>query len=152
MHRCKPRLAMAAATAMLLSLLAGCADPGPPPGGRIAELQRVDERTGTGAVATPGSDVTVHYTGWLFDDKAANRRGQKFDSSVDRGQPFSFLLGAGRVIRGWDDGVAGMRVGGKRVLMIPPELGYGRKGAGGVIPPNGSLVFEVELLDVKPHE
>ena len=153
MHRCKPRLAMAAATAvLLLSLLAGCADPGPPPGGRIAELQRIDERNGTGAVAAPGTDVTVHYTGWLFDEKAANRRGEKFDSSVDRGEPFSFLLGAGRVIRGWDEGVAGMRVGGKRVLMIPAELGYGRKGAGGVIPPNGSLVFEVELLDVKPHE
>lgn len=153
MHRCKPRLAMAAATAvLLLSLLAGCADPGPPPGGRVAELQRIDERNGTGAVAAAGTDVTVHYTGWLFDEKAANRRGEKFDSSVDRGEPFSFLLGAGRVIRGWDEGVAGMRVGGKRVLMIPPELGYGRKGAGGVIPPNVSLVFEVELLDVKPHE
>ena len=95
--------------------------------------------------------MTVHYTGWLFDEKAANQRGEKFDSSLDRGQPLTFLLGAGRVIRGWDEGVAGMRVGGKRVLMIPPEYGYGRKGAGGVIPPNGSLVFEVELLDVKPH-
>ena len=151
MHRCKSRLAVAA-TVLVLSLLAGCADPGPPPGGRIAELQRIDERTGTGAVAIAGSDVTVHYTGWLFDEKAANRRGEKFDSSVDRGEPFTFLLGAGRVIRGWDDGVAGMRVGGKRVLMIPPEYGYGRKGAGGVIPPNGSLVFEVELLDVKLHD
>ena len=153
MHRCKPRLAEAAATALLLlSLLAGCTEPGPPPGGRIAELQLIDTRTGTGAVAVAGSDVSVHYTGWLFDRKAANRRGAKFDSSVDRGEPLTFLLGAGRVIRGWDEGVAGMRVGGKRVLMIPPEYGYGRKGAGGVIPPNGSLVFEVELLQVKPHE
>jgi len=134
-----------------LALLGGCADPGPPPGGRIAQLQRIDERVGTGAVATPASDVTVHYTGWLFQQSAADRRGEKFDSSVDRGEPFTFLLGAGRVIRGWDDGVAGMRVGGKRVLMIPPEYGYGRKGAGGAIPPNASLVFEVELLDVKPH-
>ena len=150
MHRCKSPLAIAAVVVML-TLLTACADPGPPPGGRIAELQRIDERTGTGAVATPGDDVTVHYTGWLFDEQAANRRGEKFDSSVDRGEPFTFLLGAGRVIRGWDDGVAGMRVGGKRVLMIPPEFGYGRKGAGGVIPPNGSLVFEVELLDVKAH-
>ena len=148
MHRCKSPLAIAAVVVML-TLLTACADPGPPPGGRIAELQRIDERTGTGAVATPGDDVTVHYTGWLFDEQAANRRGEKFDSSVDRGEPFTFLLGAGRVIRGWDDGVAGMRVGGKRVLMIPPEFGYGRKGAGGVIPPNGSLVFEVELLGVK---
>ncbi|MHB8912218.1 MAG: FKBP-type peptidyl-prolyl cis-trans isomerase [Lysobacter sp.] len=151
MHRWKSRIATAAAV-LVLSLLTGCADPGPPPGGRIPELQRIDERTGTGAVAAPGADVTVHYTGWLFDEKAGNRRGEKFDSSVDRDEPFTFLLGAGRVIRGWDDGVAGMRVGGKRVLMIPPEYGYGRKGAGGVIPPNGSLVFEVELLDVKPHE
>ena len=148
MHRWKSPIA---AAVVVLSLLTACTDPGPPPGGRIAELQRIDERQGTGAMAVTGSDVTVHYTGWLFDEKAANRRGDKFDSSVDRGEPFTFLLGAGRVIRGWDDGVAGMRVGGKRVLMIPPEYGYGRKGAGGVIPPNGSLVFEVELLDVKPH-
>jgi len=149
MHR---RKSLIAATVVVLSLLTACADPGPPPGGRIAELQRIDERNGTGAVAAPGADVTVHYTGWLFDEKATNQRGEKFDSSVDRNEPFTFLLGAGRVIRGWDDGVAGMHVGGKRVLMIPPEFGYGRKGAGGVIPPNGSLVFEVELLDVKPHE
>lgn len=148
MHRWKSPIA---AAVVVLSLLTACTDPGPPPGGRIAELQRIDERQGTGAMAVTGSDVTVHYTGWLFDEKAANRRGDKFDSSVDRNDPFTFLLGAGRVIRGWDDGVAGMRVGGKRVLMIPPEYGYGRKGAGGVIPPNGSLVFEVELLDVKPH-
>ncbi len=137
---------------VVLAMLTGCADPGPPPGGRIPELQRIDQRDGSGAVAAAGTDVTVHYTGWLYDEKTANRRGEKFDSSVERNEPFTFLLGAGRVIRGWDEGVAGMRVGGKRVLMIPPELGYGRKGAGGVIPPNGSLVFEVELLDVKPHE
>ena len=148
MHRWKSPIA---AAVVVLSLLTACTDPGPPPGGRIAELQRIDERQGTGAVAVAGTDVTVHYTGWLFDERAANRRGDKFNSSVDRNDPFTFLLGAGRVIRGWDDGVAGMRVGGKRVLMIPPEYGYGRKGAGGVIPPNGSLVFEVELLDVKPH-
>ena len=148
MHRWKFPFA---AVVVVLSLLTACADPGPPPGGRITGLQRIDQRDGTGAVAVAGSDVTVHYTGWLFDEMAANRRGDKFDSSVDRNDPFTFLLGAGRVIRGWDDGVAGMRVGGKRVLMIPPEYGYGRKGAGGVIPPNGSLVFEVELLDVKPH-
>lgn len=133
------------------ALLGGCADPGTPPGGSIPELRRIDARNGSGALAVPGADVTVHYTGWLFDEKAVNQRGEKFDSSVDRGEPFTFLLGAGRVIRGWDDGVAGMRVGGKRVLMIPSNLGYGRKGAGGVIPPNGSLVFEVELLDVKPR-
>ncbi len=134
----------------LLSLSA-CADPGPPPGGSVAELQRIDEKTGTGAIATAGSDVTVHYTGWLYDEKAKDMRGEKFDSSVDHGEPFTFLLGAGQVIRGWDDGVAGMRVGGKRRLLIPSYLGYGSDGAGGVIPPNASLVFEVELLAVKPH-
>lgn len=133
------------------SLMAGCADPGPAPGGRVAQLQRVDLQTGRGAVAASGTQVTVHYTGWLYDQDAPNRRGEKFDSSVERGQPFTFLLGAGRVIRGWDEGVAGMRVGGKRVLLIPPEYGYGRKGAGGAIPPNGSLVFEVELLAVEPR-
>lgn len=136
---------------VLTSLLAACADPGPPPGGRIAELQRIDQQEGSGTVAVAGMDVTVHYTGWNYDEKAADQRGEKFDSSRDRGEPFTFLLGAGRVIRGWDEGVAGMRVGGRRVLMIPPEYGYGRKGAGGKIPPNGSLVFEVELLDVKPR-
>lgn len=137
----------------LLALLAlsACADPGPPSGGSVAELQRIDEKTGTGAIATSGSDVTVHYTGWLYDEKAKDMRGEKFDSSVDRGEPFTFLLGGGQVIRGWDDGVAGMRVGGKRRLLIPSYLGYGGDGAGGVIPPNASLVFEVELLAVKPH-
>ena len=137
----------------LLALLAlsACADPGPPSGGSVAELQRIDEKPGTGAAATAGSDVTVHYTGWLYDEKARDMSGEKFDSSVDRGEPFTFLLGAGQVIRGWDDGVAGMRVGGKRRLLIPSDYGYGRDGAGGVIPPNASLVFEVELLAVKPH-
>lgn len=94
---------------------------------------------GTGAEATAGQNVQVHYTGWLTD-------GTKFDSSVDRGQPFVFPLGGGRVIQGWDQGVAGMKIGGKRKLTIPPSLGYGARGAGGVIPPNATLVFEVELL------
>ena len=135
---------------LVLLLLSACANPGPPPGGSVAELQRIDETTGTGAIATAGSNVTVHYTGWLYDEKAPKQRGEEFDSSVGRG-PFTFLLGAGQVIRGWDDGVAGMKVGGKRVLLIPSDYGYGRAGAGGVIPPNASLVFEVELLSVKPH-
>lgn len=133
------------------SLMAGCAEPGPTPGGRVAQLQRVDLQSGTGAVASSGNEVTVHYSGWLYDEDAPDRRGKKFDSSLDRSEPFSFLLGAGQVIRGWDEGVEGMRVGGKRVLLVPPEYGYGRKGAGGVIPPNGSLVFEVELLAVEPR-
>ncbi len=107
----------------------------------MAELQIEDVKVGEGDEAKAGQTVNVHYTGWLTD-------GTKFDSSVDRGQPFRFPLGAGRVIRGWDEGVAGMKVGGKRKLTIPPEMGYGARGAGGVIPPNATLVFEVELLGV----
>ncbi len=101
-----------------------------------------DTIEGTGATAAAGQTVTVHYTGWLTN-------GTKFDSSKDRNQPFNFHLGAGEVIRGWDEGVAGMKVGGTRKLTIPPQLGYGARGAGGVIPPNATLVFEVELLGVK---
>lgn len=134
-----------------LALLAGCANSGPPPGGGVAELQRIDQVVGEGAVAASGMQATVHYTGWLYDEREPDNRGLQFDSSVERDQPLSFPLGAGKVIRGWDEGVAGMRVGGKRVLLIPSEYGYGRKGAGGVIPPNASLVFEVELLGVEPR-
>ena len=99
--------------------------------------------------AGAGQTVSVHYTGWLFDGIKADKRGSKFDSSKDHGEPFEFNLGARQVITGWDQGVAGMKVGGTRVLTIPPQLGYGARGAGGVIPPNATLVFEVELLDVK---
>jgi peptidylprolyl isomerase len=109
-------------------------------------LQYEDTTPGTGATAQAGQPVTVHYTGWLHDPAAPNGRGRKFDSSKDRGEPFEFDLGAGMVIAGWDEGVQGMQVGGTRVLTIPPELGYGARGAGGVIPPNATLVFEVELL------
>ena len=94
--------------------------------------------------------VEVNYTGWLYDEHAKDKRGKKFDSSLDHGQPFSFTLGQGMVIKGWDEGVAGMHVGGKRLLLIPAALGYGARGAGGVIPPNASLVFEVDLLGVTP--
>ncbi len=104
-------------------------------------LKYEDLVEGDGEPATAGQKVSVHYTGWLTD-------GSKFDSSVDRDQPFEFSLGAGMVIRGWDEGVAGMKVGGKRKLTIPPQLGYGARGAGGVIPPNATLVFEVELLGI----
>ncbi len=105
-------------------------------------LKYVDQVVGTGDAAVAGKTVNVHYTGWL-------ENGKKFDSSVDRGQPFSFPLGAGRVIRGWDEGVQGMKVGGKRKLTIPSDLGYGSRGAGGVIPPNAPLIFDVELLGVR---
>jgi glutamyl-Q tRNA(Asp) synthetase len=111
-------------------------------------LHYEDTLPGTGTEAIAGNRVRVHYTGWLHDPAADDRRGRKFDSSKDRGQPFQFRLGGGEVIRGWDEGVAGMKVGGTRVLTIPPELGYGARGAGGVIPPNATLVFEVDLLAV----
>jgi FKBP-type peptidyl-prolyl cis-trans isomerase len=107
-----------------------------------------DTTIGTGAEAVPGRTIQVHYTGWLFDESAPEGKGRKFDSSLDRGQPFAFELGAGMVIAGWDQGFAGMRVGGRRTLVIPPELGYGARGAGGVIPPNATPIFEVELLGV----
>ncbi len=108
-------------------------------------LQFDDVIIGTGAIAKPGAHVHVHYTGWLYQD---GKQGLKFDSSKDRGTPFDFSLGAGEVIRGWDDGVAGMAVGGTRNLIIPSDLGYGPRGAGGVIPPNATLMFTVELLAV----
>ena len=108
-------------------------------------LQYLDTTVGDGAEATAGQRVTVHYTGWLYNDGV---QGAKFDSSKDRRDPFVFSLGAGMVIRGWDEGVAGMKVGGQRTLIIPPELGYGARGAGGVIPPNATLKFDVELLSL----
>jgi FKBP-type peptidyl-prolyl cis-trans isomerase FkpA len=115
----------------------------------VTQLIRQDDVVGTGAEAQSGRVVTVHYTGWLYDQTRPDRRGNKFDSSRDRNEPFSFNLGAGEVIRGWDEGVAGMKVGGRRTLTIPPDMGYGARGAGGVIPPNSTLLFDVELLEVK---
>jgi FKBP-type peptidyl-prolyl cis-trans isomerase FkpA len=115
----------------------------------VTELLRQDERVGTGAEAQPGRVVTVHYTGWLYEASRPDHKGSQFDSSRDRNEPFSFNLGAGEVIRGWDEGVAGMKVGGRRMLTIPSEMGYGARGAGGVIPPNAALLFDVELLDVR---
>ncbi len=123
-------------------------------GGTVAEsnvtqLVKADGRAGTGAEAQSGRQVTVHYTGWLYDPSKPDRKGNKFDSSRDRNEPFSYRLGGGEVIRGWDEGVAGMKVGGQRTLTIPADMGYGARGAGGVIPPNATLLFDVELLDVK---
>ena len=115
----------------------------------ITTLMKTDDATGNGHEAVAGRRVTVHYTGWLYDEGKADHKGRKFDSSRDRGEPFSFRLGKGEVIRGWDEGVAGMKVGGRRTLTIPPDYGYGAQGAGGVIPPNATLVFDVELLDVR---
>lgn len=115
----------------------------------ITQLIKKDEVTGSGHEAAAGRRVTVHYTGWLYNQNAADHKGRKFDSSRDRGEPFDFRLGAGEVIRGWDEGVAGMKVGGRRTLTIPPDFGYGARGAGGVIPPNATLIFDVELLDVR---
>ncbi len=134
------------------TVLAQSITPSQPPAAKVTkvtELKKIDVVVGTGADATSGSNVSVHYTGWLYDPSAPNNKGKKFDSSLDRGQPFGFPLGGGRVIRGWDEGVAGMKVGGKRTLIIPPEMGYGANGAGGVIPPNATLLFDVELLGVK---
>ncbi len=106
----------------------------------------IDTKVGTGPSPKPGQTVVVHYTGWLYE---GGKKGKKFDSSLDRGEPFEFPLGKGQVIAGWDEGVATMKVGGKRTLIIPPSLGYGASGAGGVIPPNATLIFDVELLKVK---
>ena len=115
----------------------------------LTELQKIELKAGTGAEATSGQTVTVHYTGWLYNPVNPENKGKKFDSSRDRNDPFAFTLGARQVIAGWDQGVAGMKVGEQRRLVIPPDMGYGARGAGGVIPPNATLVFDVELLDTK---
>ena len=118
-------------------------------GADVTQLTKNDTKVGTGAEAKAGNAVTVHYTGWLYDAGTADHKGSKFDSSRDRNEPFTFKLGGGEVIRGWDEGVAGMKVGGSRTLTIPPAMGYGSRGAGGAIPPNAVLLFDVELLDVR---
>ena len=115
---------------------------------KVTQLQIIDTTVGTGPEAVKGKVVVVHYTGWLYDPSLPDKKGKKFDSSLDRKSPFSFPLGGGRVIRGWDEGVAGMHVGGKRTLVIPADMAYGSRGAGGVIPPHATLMFDVELLAV----
>ncbi len=114
----------------------------------MTELIKTDITLGEGAQACAGQEVSVHYTGWLYDESAPDNKGKKFDSSRDRGMPFEFPLGAGHVIKGWDVGVEGMKIGGQRILTIPADMGYGSRGAGGAIPPNATLIFDVELLGV----
>jgi peptidylprolyl isomerase len=143
------------ATALIAMALAGAISVGNPTAAKAqagttmttaSGLKITDTKVGTGAAPKTGQTCVMHYTGWLYQN---GQKGAKFDSSVDRGQPFEFAIGTGRVIRGWDEGVATMKVGGKRTLIIPPDLGYAARGAGGVIPPNATLLFEVELLGVK---
>ena len=117
--------------------------------GNVAKLVKTDKKPGKGATASAGREVSVHYTGWLYDKGAAGHKGKKFDSSHDRGMPIVFKLGSGMVIDGWEQGIAGMKVGGKRTLVIPPHLGYGERGAPGAIPPNATLLFDVELMGVR---
>jgi hypothetical protein len=134
----------------LAASIAGCvSDQDGEPTMSVTQLNKQDTKPGTGKEAVAGNSVTVQYTGWLYDEGAKDHKGTKFDSSRDRNEPFTFKLGAGQVIKGWDEGVAGMKVGGQRVLTIPPDMGYGPRGAGGVIPPNAVLLFDVELLDVR---
>jgi FKBP-type peptidyl-prolyl cis-trans isomerase len=135
-------VAIAALSPLMTAQVSPAAEP-------VEELMIETLAEGEGDAIAAGDTAVVHYTGWLYDPQAEDSKGKKFDSSVDRGQPFRFPLGAGRVIRGWDEGVAGMKVGAKRRLVIPPELAYGARGAGGVIPPNATLVFDVELLGIE---
>ena len=137
-----PRLSPLFGAALIAMTTAATAETVTTPSG----LKYQDEVVGTGPEPKAGQQVTVHYTGWLDE---GGKKGKKFDSSRDRNQPFSFPLGAGQVIKGWDEGVATMKTGGKRTLIIPPQLGYGARGAGGVIPPNATLIFDVELLGAK---
>ena len=140
--------------ALLLSVsiisITACSEQALPPKetSNMTDLIKTDIKLGEGAEAKAGQHVTVHYTGWLYDASAPDNKGKKFDSSRDRREPFDFPLGAGHVIKGWDVGVQGMKIGGQRTLIIPANMGYGARGAGGVIPPNATLVFDVELLGV----
>jgi len=147
------RTAIASACAAIVLAIVTTAMPNPAPAQPAQKpmttssgLQIIDTKVGTGATPRAGQTAVVHYTGWLSNNGA---KGQKFDSSVDRNEPFEFPLGQGRVIKGWDEGVASMKIGGKRTLIVPPQLGYGARGAGGVIPPNATLIFDVELLGLK---
>ncbi len=148
------RILLIAALASLATV--GCKKPpspqAAPPQPAIVELVKTDLAVGESAPIAAGQTAVVHYTGWLYDPSAPQHRGTKFDSSRDKGQPFRFVVGAGRVIKGWDEGVAGMTVGGRRELIVPAHLGYGDAGAGGVIPPGATLLFDVELLAIEPAQ
>lgn len=145
-----------AAAIATLAAVTACAQTGAPPAAPakpaaaavVTELVKKDTKEGNGKLAEKGKAVSVHYTGWLYDPAAPEQKGKKFDSSHDRKIPFGFILGAGRVIKGWEEGVVGMKEGGQRTLIIPASMGYGDKGAGGVIPPGATLLFEVELLKI----
>ena len=116
---------------------------------KMTEFTTVDTRLGEGREAEKGLTITVHYSGWIYDENEDDKKGNKFDSSKDRNEPFTFVLGVGQVIKGWDDGFAGMKIGGTRTIIIPSEMGYGSRGAGSVIPPNADLIFDVELLGIQ---
>ena len=152
----KPILALLATTAALAcasayaqaTMPAKSASPAAAAMGAPTALKTIDRKVGTGALAEAGQPVAVHYTGYLYDATAPDNKGKKFDSSIDRKVPFGFIVGAGRVIKGWDEGVPGMKVGGQRTLIIPADKGYGERGAGADIPPNATLLFDVELMSV----
>lgn len=151
-QRIVPLLRSATAAVVVAALLAACSRPALPPvaaENTVATLTATDVVVGQGAEARPGAKVSVHYTGWLYDHTRPDQKGTEFDSSRKHGAPFSFDLGQRKVIAGWDQGVTGMKVGGQRRLVIPSDLAYGENGAGGVIPPGATLVFDVELLDVQ---
>jgi len=156
LSRCLALASVGAAMLLASSEISLAQTPGAAPtpfkskmGAKIRKLQITDTTVGEGAEAVKGKVVVVHYTGWLYDPALADKKGRKFDSSLDRRSPFSFPLGGGRVIPGWDDGVAGMRIGGRRTLVIPPDLAYGSRGAGEVIPPDATLIFDIELVAVR---
>lgn len=116
---------------------------------KMTEFTIIDNQLGEGREAEKGLTITVHYSGWIYDENEDDKKGNKFDSSKDRNEPFTFVLGVGQVIKGWDDGFAGMKIGGTRTIIIPSEMGYGSRGAGSVIPPNANLIFDVELLGIQ---
>jgi FKBP-type peptidyl-prolyl cis-trans isomerase len=143
------RLRSILTAALLVSACAIAAKENPVTAPLPTTLEMTDVKPGKGAAITAGQTAVVHYTGWLYSQSAADHKGKKFDSSRDRNEPFSFQVGGGEVIGGWDQGVVGMQAGGQRRLVIPPALGYGARGAGGVIPPNATLLFDIELLSIK---